>query len=305
MNSGKVIIYGVVLAGWLVLGLSSCDKKKRNNALNEAINWEYYSSKVAFSDPNVQTMLDSLGVDSQCRIEVELLFPGSKQNMERSLHLQNQLRGFLKERLSSLLDEGTMMETSTDDPQAFVDEFVHDQLESFKKEMSEIGEMLPEEEVSPLKRIFVKEYYLKDTLLYNEHGIVSIGMNSYDYSGGAHGISLFTIRSYDLNSNSPITPSTLFQDPTSQGILDAIRDQLLVEYEVDSIAELQEMTGMFSLTNSEVVMSNELYFSKEGITFYYNPYEIAAYVFGASEVTVPYSVLAPFFRSQYQFLGKL
>lgn len=293
-------LYKISFLILIVFSVTSCRKKDDGSELNDAITWEYYSGSVRYTDPKVQEALSEIELDDQCKVDIKLLFP--RTDSEKYEPLRQELHDFLLDRF--VADGHEILNLKADDPQAFVNSFVDYQISMFKEEISEISSIYLEGDHTPFS-LLVKEFYLSDSLLYNKNGIVSIGLNNYEYSGGAHGTSIFSCRSYDLKNHSPISPSTLFQDPKAQGILDAIEDQILADYGVESIKELQESNGIFSLTGSEVVMSNEFYFSEKGITFYYNPYEIAAYAYGSTEVTVPYSVLAPYFRSQYQFLGKL
>lgn len=288
---------------WLLVALAlvaACNRSRGGDDLNNAIEWNTYSSLKNYTDPEIREMLNSLGLQEQCKVEVSLMFPSTTSDKHNTL--VSQLRKFVLDRF--VVENDSVPFNYLGEPQAFVDSLVMYELESFQDELKDIRDMVEEESHMPISAM-IKEYYLKDTLLYNANGIISIGLSSYEFNGGAHGISLFTARSYDLRNNNPITPSTLFQDPSSPAILAAIEKQLLQEYEVEDLKQLQEKTGIFSLTGSEVVMSQEIYFTPEGITFYYNPYEIAPFSEGATEVTVPYTIMAPFFRSPYQFLGKL
>lgn len=284
----------------VVFLVASCNRNRGGDDLNKAIEWSTYSSTKNYTDPEVQEMLSTLGVSDQCKVEVSLMFPST--TLDKHNTLVTQLRRFVLDRF--VVDGDSISFNYLVDSQSFVDSLVMYELSSFQEEVKDIKDMVDEESHMPISAL-IKEYYLKDTLLYNANGIVSIGLSSYEFNGGAHGISLFTARSYDLRNNNPITPSTLFQDPSSPAILSAIEQQLLQEYEVEDVKQLQEVTGIFSLTGSEVVMSQEVYFSPDGITFYYNPYEIAPYSQGSTEVTVPYTIIAPLLRAPYQFLGKL
>lgn len=294
------LVYRIFLAFVFLFLFFSCVKKENSGELNKAITWEKYSSTDSYIDPRLTTELDTIEERYQCEVAIELLFP--EIDNEKLEPLQEQLRNFLLDRFV-FEGEGEKVSYESGHPQKFVDDLVRYRIDGCKRELDELNAHFSQENLSSLSLIG-SEYYLKDTLLYNDHGIVSIGQNSYEFSGGAHDMTLFTIRSFNLSTKEPITLSTLFQDPQAQGILEAIENQFLLDYEVDNLRELQDQTGLFSLTGSEIVISNEFYFSEDGITFYYNHYEIAPYANGASMVTVPYKVLEPFFRSEYQFLAK-
>ncbi|WP_298630281.1 RsiV family protein [uncultured Porphyromonas sp.] len=51
-------------------------------------------------------------------------------------------------------------------------------------------------------------------------------------------------------------------------------------------------------------MTNNLFFDEEGITFYYNPYELATYAAGPIEIHLSYQALAPFFTSEFKRFEK-
>lgn len=132
------------------------------------------------------------------------------------------------------------------------------------------------------------ELSVTDSVLYNKEGIYSYGATSYSYMGGAHGLQTTIHYNVDLNRMQPIATTDLFQEGTAEYVGDLIRNSL-VEMKREDIAffEMQE-----------VVVTENFFVGDNGITWVYNPYDIASYAMGSSYVLVTYSELQPYLQLQ-------
>ena len=109
-----------------------------------------------------------------------------------------------------------------------------------------------------------------------------------EYTGGAHGIYMTTYLNMDLRTLSPIRLDDLFVSDYKEALTDLLWNQLMADNKVTTRQELEDM-GYASTGDLEP--TENFYLSKEGITFYYNVYEITPYVMGATKITLPYDVM--------------
>lgn len=107
------------------------------------------------------------------------------------------------------------------------------------------------------------------------------------YTGGAHGIYSTEYHTYSLDSGEELTAADLFDEPMRERIRERIREKLAETYaggrEYDTPDEVLEASGFFP---EELFVTDNFRIAPDGgISFHYNPYEIACYAAGAVEVT--------------------
>lgn len=121
------------------------------------------------------------------------------------------------------------------------------------------------------------EYYAKNNILYNAHGILSYSCYEYTFTGGAHGMNTTSCYVYDVYENQEIGINSIFKEEFLPNVLSLIKEELALNKDADS----------FDM--NYVNVTENFFVDEEGIHWIYNPYEIAPYAIGAIEVTLPYS----------------
>lgn len=124
------------------------------------------------------------------------------------------------------------------------------------------------------------QYYAKNLLVYR--------FRYEEYTGGAHGIYMTSFLNLDLRTMRPIRLDDLFAEGYEESLTDLLWNQLMAIHKVTSREELEEM-GYAS--TGELTPTENFYLTKEGITFYYNVYDIAPYVMGAIEISLPWEMM--------------
>lgn len=123
------------------------------------------------------------------------------------------------------------------------------------------------------------------------HGIQSYLINSYSYTGGAHGSSMRSGLNFDITTGETVSKAQLFNAGNA-----AVLDALVSKAAKESMDE--ETYSM--LFNRELKFPENFYVSGEGVVCIFNQYEIGPYVIGIQEVTLPWaelgSVLAPAYK---------
>lgn len=124
--------------------------------------------------------------------------------------------------------------------------------------------------------------------------LISLQVDVDSFTGGAHG-------SYTTNfiNIEPQTGTAYLLDallkPGYQEVLNKLGEQdFRRQRDLDSAASLEE--AGFSFPSDEFQLNDNYGFRKEGIVFFFNSYEIAAYVEGPTEVLIPYEELRDWLR---------
>ncbi|MCM1021997.1 MAG: RsiV family protein [Muribaculum sp.] len=108
------------------------------------------------------------------------------------------------------------------------------------------------------------------------------------YDGGAHGIALSRYLTYVFKLDKILDIPTAFRPGSEEALLKAIKDQLMTQYGVTSLVELND-SGIFT---DQIYVSPNFYIHGYDIVFHYNPYDIATFSEGSIDVRVPYQSVA-------------
>ena len=108
------------------------------------------------------------------------------------------------------------------------------------------------------------------------------------YTGGAHGMYGTECHTYSLYDGFELSLADLFPEETLQRLEQAIREKIAVLYKASTDEELIQ-AGFFP---EYIAPTENFLVTPEGITFYYNPYDIGCYALGAVEVTLSHEELA-------------
>ena len=107
-----------------------------------------------------------------------------------------------------------------------------------------------------------------------------------EYTGGAHGIYMSTFLNLDLKTLSPIRLDDLFEGDYKEALTDLLWKQLMGYAPTGDLEPIENF-----------------YLDPTGITFYYNVYEIAPYVMGATKITLSYEDIAPLMNGKFIVLS--
>lgn len=124
------------------------------------------------------------------------------------------------------------------------------------------------------------QLYQKDLLVYR--------VDYNEYTGGAHGIYMKTFLNIDLTLQRPLRLDDLFVGEYTDPLTDLIWSQLMTDNKVTTREALEDL-GYGS--TGDITPPENFYLSKDGITFYYNVYDITPYAMGPVIVTIPFSMM--------------
>ena len=124
------------------------------------------------------------------------------------------------------------------------------------------------------------QLYEKNLLVYR--------INYNEYTGGAHGIYMTTYLNFDLGLMRPLRLDDIFVGDYQEPLTDLIWNQLMADNGAKTRAELEDM-GYGS--TGEIAATENFYLNKDGITFYYNVYDITPYAMRPVIVSLPFQML--------------
>ncbi|MCF0054480.1 DUF3298 and DUF4163 domain-containing protein [Dyadobacter sp. CY356] len=127
--------------------------------------------------------------------------------------------------------------------------------------------------------------------------IMQYQMDHYSYTGGAHPNTFRTYYVFNITTGKELKSTTFLSD--SVALLKKVEKSFR---KLENIADTTnlENAGYF-LMNHKFFLPANYAFTREGIFFYYNPYEIAAYARGAITFTIPYSELEGIVKKELIF----
>jgi len=156
------------------------------------------------------------------------------------------------------------------------------------------------EEYAPLYRADTEhasaynvKYFVQTRFEEAEDGILTNIANIYTYGGGAHGIKQTLALNIDTKKSRIIRLADIFKDINDHELKDAIVQQMMKDFDVKSLEELQEK-GIFANGNS--YLSENFLLSGDEITFIYGEDEIAPHSVGEIRVKMEKSDLGKFMK---------
>jgi hypothetical protein len=117
--------------------------------------------------------------------------------------------------------------------------------------------------------------------------VVSFSLSSESYTGGAHPNYYLTYFNYDYTTGEPVTLRQILI-PGFEKELNKLIDKAFREKHDIKPNEPLTDAGLFE---DKIEFSDNFLLTKNGIIFHYNIYEIWPYVYGATDVLIPYSDL--------------
>ena len=150
------------------------------------------------------------------------------------------------------------------------------------------------EELADMK----SELSLSNSITYHDDHIITLQKKLYTYSAGAahghglHGVGNYTI---DRKSKDVISEGDLFIDGYEAELNKVLQRALLKSLGRKNAQEVEKEDG-FSIT--DLSGNDNFRLDAKGMTYTYNPYEIAPYAMGVIEFFVPYEEVRHLLRPQ-------
>ncbi len=132
-------------------------------------------------------------------------------------------------------------------------------------------------------QLHVYEGVIKYTITYNKVCIISLYFDSYTYAGGAHGNTIRTSQTWDVQLGEQIQLEELFKRHINY-------KNYILKHIINEIN--QNPDNYYSDAEEEVIKKfnpKNYYCTPQGIIIYYQQYDIAPYCSGIQEFLIPYN----------------
>lgn len=130
------------------------------------------------------------------------------------------------------------------------------------------------------------EAYVDFTVAYNQHCLLSLYFDQYEYAGGAHGLTFRYSDTWNLQGSRKMELQDFF--PHRKNYKEFIIQSIYKQIE----AQIAEGETMYFENYEQLVRdnfkTNNFYLDKEGLVIYFQQYDIAAYAAGLPIFTIPY-----------------
>ena len=138
------------------------------------------------------------------------------------------------------------------------------------------------------------ELSLENKIFYSDSLVLSIQKDLYTYSAGAaHGLHGTGYYNIGLQGKEILSEGDIFVDGYVPELTKIIQSHLLKTYGKQTAQELEESEGIYV---SDLTPNDNFAIGAKGLTYCYNPYEIAPYAMGIIEIFIPYEALTNILR---------
>lgn len=143
------------------------------------------------------------------------------------------------------------------------------------------------------------ETYFNYSVRYNRNGLLSVVLTDYQYTGGAHGLTVQYSHTFDLRTGAEISLAGLMKN---SGYTAAVNTFLRnVIHAKEASGDLDEISNEPFQTISA---KQDYYLSNRGIVVYFQEYEHFPYAAGIQEFPLGASVVRPLLKPAFFFLAE-
>ncbi len=164
-----------------------------------------------------------------------------------------------------------------------------------------IEQMPSDEDEMDIRPTFSEEIYISARIMEQVGNILAYSVEQYVYMGGAHGINTRYFYNYDLNNGSLIEEETLFADGYQTQLTALLRRNLVEQSEaLHSEADLIQS----DYQQDNIVPNNNFCIQSDGMSWHFNPYDIAPYAYGETDIFVSSADLQPLLKEDINLWNK-
>ncbi len=141
------------------------------------------------------------------------------------------------------------------------------------------------------------ETYFDYSLKYNQNGLLSVIFKNYQYTGGAHGLTVQSSHTFDLKTGEEYKLKDLVKADADyvSFISGSVRDE---------INKRSEEEGLLEITPFEAIRDDQdFYLSNNAVVVYFQQYEYWPYAAGIQEFPVEFSAMKDMLKADFSFLN--
>ncbi len=261
-----------------LIGLLCCCQKKSNMETRQ-----YTASEVIYpNNDKLDSMVVEIDMEMPTKLPVDSLLLPIRQNILEQLYGKRFAYMDPEEAMWAYIrmNQQEYLEMNKENLAVFNDNETDDAPDPYEEEMN-------------MRYTFSEENYISARVIEWVGNILSYSIEQYIYMGGAHGIGTRFFYNYDLNQGTLITEDILF--------IDGYQEQLTTLLRRNLVQQTEQLNSESDLLNSDyqqdnIVPNDNFSIQTKGISWHYNPYDIAPYAYGETDIFVAADDLKPLLR---------
>ena len=180
-------------------------------------------------------------------------------------------------------------------PSEAMNQAINNYMTSYRNELlpyyeADLKKGMQKEELPPW---YNYHYTITSELSVARDSIYNYIVTNHQFTGGAHPNSFSSWTNIITHSGKVLTKEDVFVENSEEEVIQLIGQHLLEEVnsrlETDSITSIQGLRDNGILLNVDLYNPDNFLVTDEGVKFLYNRYDIAPYVVGDFQITVPYA----------------
>jgi hypothetical protein len=271
-------LYWALIAIFLAaMGLMGCNRKTQSVSENP-IRWDSIHIEKTYH-------LQEKQENPNCNLQMHFIYPAGYNN-------KDVLQAVRQHFLLSCFGEAYQHLTPAEAVEHYTEQYVQDYKQLEPDFLAE-KEHDHEHEEAAASWFSYYEYFYNE-ILYNKNNLLCYAVYYENYTGGAHGSHSYTAHTLDLTSGEEMQEEDFFAEGYQEELAALLVNKIAEKNQVENARELENM-GFFSI--DEIYPNGNFTIDDTGITYYFNEYEIAAYVVGATRVLLPYNEIQHLLRN--------
>lgn len=222
-----------------------------------------------------------------CHIVVNMNVP-AKQTDEDT---RNSIEHFI----SSLPKDGAFEESAKDAVETMVKNYVSSYIMNYLSEGPDAIDSYGEDMEAAATWMSYEEN-VEGLVMYNDCSLLSYQVKIFSYTGGAHGNTKTYNGVLDLSTMSTVYLNNIFDELSLNDLNSMLRNKLVAQYECDNLDQLAEKGIFFS--PAEIEATENFYVNAEGITWLFDPYDIAPYSVGEVLISLTWDEVYPLLKTK-------
>lgn len=186
------------------------------------------------------------------------------------------------ESIQTAIVRSALGDKAINSPEAEMERFTENAINEHKRRIEERRNNLLLEDGDCVSDIF---HRTSQEVAFNRDGIFSILTADTSHYGGTKGINSIYYDNYDLQTGAALSYNDLFIEDSEEIVASSILQKLMEDNHIEKADSLEEI-GFMEI--GEIKPNNNFLIDGNGITFVYNPSEIACLALGIVKVFLPY-----------------
>ncbi|MCP9611080.1 DUF3298 and DUF4163 domain-containing protein [Coprobacter tertius] len=283
----------------LTLAIVSCTHKKKDNGKTSDQDSAQVENVALTGNPDTLTF-ETIKIEKKsyiannpknpgCTYDLDLVYPSGYTDPET---LQGIQKLFLESVFGSKYADLTPNEAAAQNMKDYID--------NYQSEMTEYIKSMTKEDKEAQGADAWMNYasYDSTATTYNKNKIYSFNVYTYSYTGGAHGIYGTAAYIIDIENQKRIDFADIFTTQDTARLKVMLKEQLATDQNVKNEQALKQL-GFWT---DNITPDDNFFVTGKGITWIFNPYDIAPYSMGSTEITLSFDKLKPMIKKQSPIL---